>query len=173
MKHQIKHRFTDAVLFECDVPDNIESGMATRHALEKATMADAYLAGANLAGAYLAGANLAGAYLADANLAGANLAGANLAGANLADANLAGAKLGDDILTGDRPIFQIGPIGSRGAYLVSYLTDKGVKIKAGCFYGSLDEFVSAVLKEHGDSVHGKEYLAAIQMIETHVQLWSN
>lgn len=143
MKHQIKHLFTDAVLFECEVPDNIESGTAMRRALEKATQARAYLAGASLDGA------------------------------NLARASLDGAKLGDATLIGDRPIFQMGPIGSRCAYLVSYLTDQGVKIKAGCFFGSLDEFTNAVTNSHGDSVHGKEYLAAIQMIETHAQLWGS
>ncbi|MGQ4231242.1 pentapeptide repeat-containing protein [Bordetella bronchiseptica] len=100
MKFEIKNRWTGAVLFTADVPEETESGMVARVALEQAVKADAYLAGANLAGAYLAGAylagarNLAGAYLADANLAGANLAGArNLAGANLAGANLAGANL--------------------------------------------------------------------------------
>jgi uncharacterized protein YjbI with pentapeptide repeats len=56
MKHQIKHRYTDAVLFECDVPDNVDSGLRTRYALERAYLARANLAGANLAGAYLAGA---------------------------------------------------------------------------------------------------------------------
>ena len=94
MKQQIKHRFTDEVLFECEVPEQ-SSGMAMRYALEQAVKARAYLADANLAGANLADANLAGAYLADANLAVANLAGANLAGANLADANLARANLAD------------------------------------------------------------------------------
>ncbi|WP_257218443.1 pentapeptide repeat-containing protein, partial [Bordetella bronchiseptica] len=80
MKFEIKNRWTGAVLFTADVPEETESGMVARVALEQAVKADAYLAGANLAGAYLAGAylagarNLAGAYLADANLAGANLA---------------------------------------------------------------------------------------------------
>jgi hypothetical protein len=114
MKQQIKHRFTDEVLFECEVPEQ-SSGMAMRYVLEqavkaRANLADAYLAGANLADAYLADAYLADAYLADAYLAGANLAdaylagaylaGANLAGANLARANLAGANLADANLAG-------------------------------------------------------------------------
>ena len=70
-KHQINHRWNDSVLFECDVPDNMESGLRTRHALEKAVDAGANLSGANLSGA---------------NLSGANLSGANLSGANLSDA---------------------------------------------------------------------------------------
>ena len=51
MKHQIKHRYTYAVLFECDVPDDMVSGLRTRHALEKAVEAGANLTGANLTGA--------------------------------------------------------------------------------------------------------------------------
>jgi hypothetical protein len=86
---QIKHRWTDAVLFTFEATDEQQqSGMAMRHALEAAVEAHA-----NLAGAYLAHANLAGAYLAHANLADANLADAYLAHANLADANLADANL--------------------------------------------------------------------------------
>jgi len=75
MKHQIKHRYTDAVLFECELPDGTPSGLATRHALERA-VSD----GANLAGADLYGANLDGANLYVANLAGADLARADLYG---------------------------------------------------------------------------------------------
>ncbi|MFU2088404.1 pentapeptide repeat-containing protein [Bordetella bronchiseptica] len=98
MKFEIKNRYTGAVLFTADVPDETESGMVARVALEQAVKSGANLARANLAGANLAGANLAGAdlaraYLAGANLADADLAGANLACANLADADLAGANL--------------------------------------------------------------------------------
>src|SRR5574341_1370753 len=72
MKARIVSRWSRSkVLFECEVPDGVESGLAMRHALEKAVEARANLADANLAGASLAGASLAGAYLADANLAGA------------------------------------------------------------------------------------------------------
>ena len=90
---QIKHRWSTAVLFTADIPDDTPSGMEMRVALENATRAGAYLAVSNLADANLAGANLAGANLAGANLAGADLAGANLARANLAGADLAGADL--------------------------------------------------------------------------------
>ena len=93
MLTQIKHRYTGAVLFECDVPDTVASGLAMRHALEKAVASRAHLAGA---------------HLADANLAGANLAGAYLAGANLAGAHLAGAKWRDGILINKAPIQVFG-----------------------------------------------------------------
>ena len=59
--HQIKSRYSDAVLYECDVPDDVASGLRTRYVLEKAVAARANLAGANLAGANLASANLDGA----------------------------------------------------------------------------------------------------------------
>ena len=95
---QIKHRWTNAVLFEGNFDTMrlcVEAAVKAR-----ANLARAYLAGANLAGANLAGANLAGADLARADLAGANLAGANLARANLARANLAGAYLARANLAG-------------------------------------------------------------------------
>jgi len=156
IKHQIKH-LNGCVLFEADIPADTPSGLAMRAALEKAVSA-----GANLTRSYLAGA-----YLAGANLAGANLAGAYLTGAYLAGANLAGAYL-----VGNRPILQIGPIGSRCAYLVSYITDAGIKVRAGCFFGSIEEFEAACAKTHGDNDHGKEYAAAVAMIRAHAAIWT-
>ena len=66
MKHEIKNRFTGEVIFSCEVPKGMESGMIARHAVETAIARDANLRGANLR---------------DANLEGANLEGANLRGA--------------------------------------------------------------------------------------------
>ena len=151
-KVEIKSRWGEAVLFSCDVPIGIASGAALRHALEKATTAGAYLAGADLAGADLAGANLAGAYLAGANLDGAYFARAKL--------------------IGQRPVFQIGPIGSRCAYLLTFITDQGVQVRAGCFAGSLDEFEQAVKETHGENEHGKEYTTAIAMVRAHAEIWT-
>ena len=62
-KYEIKNRFTGEVLFSCDIPEGIESGMIARHALEEAIAQDANLRGANLRGANLWGANLEGANL--------------------------------------------------------------------------------------------------------------
>jgi uncharacterized protein YjbI with pentapeptide repeats len=199
MKHQIKHRYTDAVLFECEVPDTVASGMATRHALEQATKARANLAGANLDGANLDGANLAGAYLARANLAranlaganldganlaraylagaylaGANLAGANLDGANLAGAYLAGANLAGELkLIGDRPVFQVGPIGSRCSIFTAYITNQGLRVTAGCFkQKTVEEFRVKLIEEHDTNKHRLEYEAALTMIEVHAEIWT-
>ena len=157
MNPQIKHRYTGAVLFEG------EAGMTTRAMLEKATTAKADLYGADLYGADLYGANLRGADLGGADLRGADLGGADLRGADL------GETFGK--LIAGRPFFQCGPIGSRSDYLQSFITDKGIVIKAGCFTGFLDAFVAAVEKTHGDSDHGKEYAMAVLMIEAHAAIW--
>ena len=85
-KHEIKNRWTGEVLFSCEVPEGMESGMIARHAVETAITQDANLRGANLLGANLLGANLRDADLRGANLLGANLRGANLRGADLWDA---------------------------------------------------------------------------------------
>ncbi|HGF9306588.1 TPA: pentapeptide repeat-containing protein [Acinetobacter baumannii] len=99
-KFEIKNRWTEEVLFTCDVPDGMESGMIARHALESAIVAGADLSGADLYGANLScadlsGANLSGADLSGADLYGANLSCADLSGANLSGANLSGADLRD------------------------------------------------------------------------------
>ena len=156
--------------------------------LARANLARAYLAGANLACANLARANLARANLARANLAcaylaradlagadlgGANLADANLAGANLAGADLAGADLGGGIkLVGQHPIVAISPIGSRSDSTLFFLTNAGIKVRAGCFFGSLEEFRAAVAAKHGSGIHGREYGLACDMAELHAELWT-
>lgn len=156
MTHRIKivSRYDSSrVLYECDVTDEQHAaGIGMRVALEKATAARADLSGADLS---------------DADLSGADLSGANLAGAKLG-----GAKLGGPKLIGKRPILQIGPIGSRCAYLVTYLTDKGVMVRAGCFFGTLDEFRAAVAKTHGNTDHAREYEMAMLMIEAHAAIWT-
>src|SRR5574337_578147 len=168
---EITCRFSGKVLFSHDAENN-----SVRLALEVAIKAGANLAGANLAGANLAGANLAGAdlssaYLARANLAGANLYSANLYGANLAGANLYSADLaGKEKLIGQRPIFQIGPVGSRGAYLLAFITDSGLRIRAGCFYGTKEQFIEKVKSDHGDTNHAKEYMAVVALIEKHAEI---
>ena len=173
MKHQIKSRWTDAVLFECEIPDDTPSGLAVRVALEKAVEANANLSGADLRDANLSCAYLRGANLRDADLRGANLSCASLRGANLSDADLRGAYIRGGIkLSGNRPVLVIGPIGSRADYLTAYVTDKGVYLRAGCFLGTRDEFATAVKKTHGDeSVHAKEYAAALGLVDVHAALW--
>ena len=91
--YEIKNRWTGEVLFSCEIPDGMESGMIARHAVETAIAEDADLRGADLRGANLRGANLRGANLEDANLRGADLRDADLEDANLEDANLRGADL--------------------------------------------------------------------------------
>ena len=204
MKHQIKHLYTDAVLFECDVPEDVQaSGMATRYALEKAVKDDADLSGSDLRGSDLSGSNLSysnlrGSDLSGSNLSysnlrgsdlsgsdlsysdlsysnlrGSNLRGSDLSGSNLRGADLSGAYLsGGEKLIGDRPVFVIGPIGSRCDYLAAYLTDKGVRLRAGCFFGDVETFRSKLEAEHGDNDHAAEYHAALALIEKHAEIWT-
>ncbi len=151
MKVEIKRRYTQAVLYAADIPDEIDSGLALRHALEKALSDSANLRGANLRGA--------------------NLSGANLSGANLRGANLSGAYLDGAYLDGARPIIQIGPIGSRSDYLVGYFTDKGVFVRTGFFFGTVVEFAAEVAKTHGENEFAREYLAAIEFLTLHASVY--
>jgi hypothetical protein len=106
---QIKH-WNGSVLFECEIPAGVESGLAVRHALEQAVsqrrslrgadLRDADLSGADLRGADLRGADLRGADLRDADLSGADLRGADLSDADLSGAVLSGAVLSDADLRG-------------------------------------------------------------------------
>ena len=120
MKHEIKNRYTGAVLFTADVP---EGGMVARVALEQAVEARADLRGADLRGAYLGGADLGAADLRGADLRGAYLGGADLRGADLRGAYLGGADLGAADLRGaylggaDLGAADLRGADLRGAYL--------------------------------------------------------
>ena len=94
-KQQILNRWTGAVLFECEIPAHVESGLAIRHALETAAAKRPRinLSGADLRDADLSDADLRGADLRDADLRGADLRGADLRGADLSGADLRGAVL--------------------------------------------------------------------------------
>ena len=143
---EIRHRSTGAVLYAGDGESVLE-----------------VVAAAVQGGADLGEADLGGADLRWANLGGANLGGADLGGANLRGANLVGS----------RPVMQIGPIGSRADYLIAIVTTDGVRVTAGCFSGTLDEFRAAVESTHGDSEHGRDYRAAIAMIKAHAEIWAH
>ena len=112
--------------------------------------------------------------LSRANLYGANLSGADLSGAGLSGANLSGASLvNGEKLVGARPIFQIGPIGSRCAYFTAYITDKGLRFDAGCQRQITREVLEQRLgDEHGDNEHAKEYRAALALIDAHAEIWT-
>ena len=96
MKHEIKNRFTGEVLFTCEVPDGVESGMITLHAVEEAILSNA---------------NLSGADLSNANLRNADLSNANLSGADLSNANLRNAKNAPLIINGLHWIVSINGFG--------------------------------------------------------------
>ena len=199
MNPQIKHQYTGAVLFEGEsgmtTRQMLEKATVSKANLFGADLRSADLRSANLYGADLRDANLFCANLRDANLRDANLFGADLRSANLYSADLGGADLrGADLRGADlggadlggaylgekfgtlmagRPFFQCGPIGSRSDYLQSFITDKGIVVKAGCFTGFLDEFIAVVEKTHRDTDHGKEYAMAVPMIETHAAIWGS
>ena len=76
MLQQIKSRYDNSVLFECEAK-------SIKECLVESLSKKADLRGADFYGANLSGANLRGADLRDANLRGANLSDANLRGADL------------------------------------------------------------------------------------------
>ena len=117
---------------------------------QRADLRGAYLRGAYLRGADLRGADLRGAYLRGAYLQGADLQGADLQGAD-------GNKL--KVLA----IYQCGPQGSRGDYLVSFLcNDNKVYFSTGCVHNmEQKEFLKRAASTHDGNQHGKAYKAAI------------
>ena len=100
--------------------------------------------------------------------------GADLSGAYLRGAYLRGATLNNkEKLVGNRPIFQIGPIGSRCAYFVAYITDQGLRFDAGCQRQiTREEFENRLHELHGENVYAKEYRAALALIDAHADIWT-
>ena len=158
MKIEIKSWWDGKILFTHDCEKN-----TIQLTVEAAVKAKVTLDYASLVGARLDGARLDGARLDGARLDGARLDGARLVGARL--------EKGENIISSERPVFQIGGIGSACRYFVAYLTDKGIRLRTGCFFGSVIEFKAKLKAEHKDNVHAVEYEAALTLIETHFKLW--
>ena len=158
---------SDKVLFSADVDASIGERYRLRAALEIGVKRGANLGDANLGGAYLGDAYLGGANLGGANLGDAYLGGANLGGANLRDAYLGG----DLMLVGDRPYFQLGPIGSESRTFEAFITNQGLRLRAGCFFGTRDEFAAKLNQTHGNNIHAREYTAALSLIDARYELW--
>jgi hypothetical protein len=98
-----------------------------------------------------------------ASMVGANMNRASMVGASMDGANMDGANI--------KRILQVGPVGSRKSYLVCFQTDKGIKINAGCWWGTDKEFVARVTKVHGDTIYAKEYTATIKFIQQYFKLY--
>ena len=175
---EIKHRYDNSVvLFSHDAEVN-----SVKITLLLALKLSANIQWANLRRADLRGADLRGAKIRNADLDFSDLRGAYLQGADLgfsdtrgADfrgTDLRGATLGNKKLIGERPFFQIGPIGSRNEYLQVLISANGVQLNAGCFYGSIDQFERLLDAKHGLNNHGEEYRAALVLIRKHMELWT-
>jgi len=92
--------------------------------------------------------------LRDANLSGANLWSADLLGADLRDA---------------KGIISISPIGSRGDILIGVKHEASIMIKTGCFWGTIEEFETAVKENHAGTKFERDYLLAVALIKSYFE----
>ena len=76
---------------------------------------------------------------------------------------------GGSVVTATTDVLALGPIGSRQAVLTVLFNQPGVRIVAGCWIGTLDEFEARVKEVHGGATHAQEYGAAIAFIRA---LWA-
>jgi uncharacterized protein YjbI with pentapeptide repeats len=126
MQIEIKHRFTNNVMYACDAA-NLKEALE-RAVKERANLSGADLSDANLSGADLSRANLYGASLYGASLSGADLSGVNLRGADLYGASLYGASLSGATIDGEK--IKINPLCITGLHWWVLITDGFMRI--GC-----------------------------------------
>lgn len=128
----------------------------------------ANLSNVNLVGADLRRATLHWAALVGANLRRANLSNANLRRARLNNANLEGAILTGATLEGATGIASVylPDMSSRGDALYAIRHDHDVMIKAGCFWGTLEDFIQRVMDEKGSD---HVYIAAAKLLAAGLQ----
>jgi hypothetical protein len=166
MNEAIKNRFTGAIIVEAGKYASIKEAVEKNRAyLSGADLSGADLSGADLSGSYLSGADLYGADLSRTNLYGAYLSGADLSGAYLSGAYLSGANGEKLTLPKDNPVLGIGPIGSRQAHMTAYNTDKGIYIKTGCYFDTIEKFKEAVHEKHKNTKYSHDYMTAIAFVK--------
>jgi len=143
--------------------------------LRGADLSCANLRYVDLRDANLSCVNLRGADLRDANLSCADLKGVSLRYVDLRDVNLRGASLRGAIMRQgsstattyicDGGYHYVTNIGSEEGTLELYSCgEKSWYIKRGCFKGTKEEFIAAVIETHGDNEHAKKYLAIIEAL---------
>jgi len=167
---KLLNRYTNEVIIERDVSTMkklVEIAVIERISLRAANLIGANLCRADLYGANLSGANLRGADLSGSNLCSADLERADLRRANLSVANLYGANLSGSNLRG-ADLSRAKSCYSFVAYdtskrLVHCIKHKDTwMIKAGCFWGTLEELEAKVKETHNSKV----YLANIELLKT-------
>ena len=68
-------------------------------------------------------------------------------------------------------ILTIGPIGSRNDITTFFRTKNNlIKVKCGCFTGTIDEFLAKVELTHKDSKHAKVYKIATELAIAQIEL---
>lgn len=76
---------------------------------------------------------------------------------------------GDAHINSNKDFIVIGPIGSRNGFTTFYKNkDENVCVRCGCFSGTVDEFLAAVQKTHGDNRFGREYRIAAELAKAHI-----
>lgn len=59
--------------------------------------------------------------------------------------------------------FACDRIGSKKRKTYFFASDEGLHVRAGCFFGTMDEFIARVKEVHGGTRYEKEYLAAAEL----------
>ena len=84
---------------------------------------------------------------------------------------------GDARICGDAEInkvthvLTIGPIGSRNSTTTFFRTKENIiKVKCGCFYGTIDEFLAKVELIHRNNKHGQAYRIAAELAKAQIDL---
>ena len=68
-------------------------------------------------------------------------------------------------------ILMIGPIGSRNDTTTFFRTKENIiKVKCGCFYGTIDEFLTKVELTHENNKHGRAYRLAVELAKAQIEL---
>ena len=65
----------------------------------------------------------------------------------------------------------IGPIGSRNDTTTFFRAKENIiKVKCGCFYGTIDEFIAKVELTHGNNKNGRAYRIAAELAKAQIEL---
>ena len=161
---QIKNRYTQEVILEFESLINADlSGFDLRDSdLSCASLKNADLRDSDLSGSDLRGANLSGASLKNADLINSYLRNADLSGSDLKGSYLKNASLKNADLEGASNYYSFVAYDTSKRLVHCVKHDSTWMIKAGCFWGTLEELEIKVLDTHKSSV----YLANIEILKT-------
>ena len=119
------------------------------------------------------GSTVSGSRVSESRVSESTVSGSQVSRSQVSGSTVSGSQVSRALIENSRDMLVIGPLGSRDDRLTITFKNRdgtpAVKANTGCWSGTLDEFEARVKEVHGDSKHGREYLATVAYVRALIE----